>query len=108
MNELSKEREKEENNKREIENKINTIKEKINKLSEDIEETRDDLKDTKRDEQENIKTLNEISLKLNIEKETKEIKGTLEEILSRAKGLEKKVEDSEAEQIQETIKSYQK
>ena len=32
------------------------------------------IKDTKRDEQENIKTLNEISLKLNIEKETRKSK----------------------------------
>ena len=108
MDKLNKEREKEEKSKSEIEDEIDTINQKVRKLSESSESVKDNLKDVKRNKQEKAENLNEILLKLDIEKPTEKITGTLQNILSRAKGLERKIEDSAAEQIKERIDSYKK
>lgn len=91
-----------------IEEEKRILTEKLDFTSKKIEDTRNNMDARIRENQDNRKKLDKISAKLNTDKPAMDIKGSLEEILSRAQGLEIKIADSQAEQIQKFIESRMK
>ncbi len=91
-----------------IEEEKKELLERRKTLSKEIENTKTGLDGCQRINREKNKTLDEITLKLNIESPTQEMTGTLEEILSKAKGLEARIENSQAEQIRQFIENMRK
>ncbi len=83
----------------EIEEEKKILKERIDAISNEVEGIKLGLDGHQRDCRDKNKTLEDISLRLNIDNPTQEITGTLEEILSKAKGLESRIGNSQAEQI---------
>lgn len=91
-----------------IEEEKKILVDKLNSTSKKIEDTRNYMDARIRENHDNRKKLDKISAKLNIDKPAIDIIGSLEEILSRAQGLEIKIADSQTEQIQKFIESRMK
>lgn len=108
IKELEKQYEEEDLLRAKIEEDKRTLNEKLNSTSKKIEDTGKDLETYIRENQRNKQRIDEISVKLNVDKPAMDIKGRLEEIISRAQGLERKIADSETEQIQKFIESRMK
>jgi len=91
-----------------VEEEKRNLNEELNSTSKKIEDTKRNLEAYVRENQSNKEKLDQISVKLNIDKPAMDIKGSLEEILSRAQGLERKIANSETERIQQFIESRMK
>ncbi|MFZ5987937.1 MAG: chromosome partitioning protein ParA [Bacillota bacterium] len=91
-----------------IEEEKSSIIEDINSVSKNIEDIKNNMDVYTRHTLQKKKISDEITLKLSIQKPTMKITGTLEEILWRAQGLERKIADSEGEQIRKLIDNYRK
>lgn len=91
-----------------IEEEKSSIIESINSVSRTIEDISIDLDVNIRQYEENKKILDEISIKLAIQQPLMPIAGTLEEILWRARGLERKIAETEGSHIRKLIEQHRK
>ncbi|TYQ18417.1 UNVERIFIED_CONTAM: chromosome segregation ATPase [Acetivibrio alkalicellulosi] len=108
LEKLNRQLKEEEQKKRNIEEERTLIDKELQELLKKIEILKDNLKDNKRDIEDRSKLFDEISLKLDIKEPTEKINGTLDYILSRAKGLEREIEDSAVEEIRKSIDKCKK
>lgn len=86
-----------------IERGKNTLSEKIDSILKNIEDVKTSINTNSRQYEEKRKIFDEISAKLSIKEPQMQITGTLEEILSKARGLEIKVSERDGEQIRKFI-----
>jgi len=91
-----------------IDDEIRIFKEKIDSILKNIENVKNSLNANSRLYEDKRRIYSEIAAKLSIQKPEMQITGTLEEILSTARGLEVKIADRDGEHIRKFIEKSRK
>ncbi|KNY26535.1 chromosome partitioning protein ParA [Pseudobacteroides cellulosolvens] len=91
-----------------IEQDKNSISSSINGISKEIENTKYKMDSISQKSRDRIKLMDDISMKLTIKELSMEITGVLDEVLKRAEGLHKKIDDSSEESIRMIIDMQKK